>query len=80
MKTLIPSILEGMVCLFGAFTTGRESFFSRNTFMNEEFLEQFSNEKDKELLNSTVSDLKTSEEKSRVITLTNNTQVKIVVD
>ena len=80
MKTLIPGILEGMVCLFGALSTGKDSFFSRSNFINEEFFDQFDNDRDRELLNTTVSDLKISNQKSREITLSNNKKVKIVVD
>ena len=80
MKTLLPDVMEGLISLFSTLTVGKETFFSRNSFINEDFFDQFNNDKDRELLNRTVSELKNSNQKSREITLSNAKRIKIVVD
>ncbi|WP_298246102.1 hypothetical protein [uncultured Christiangramia sp.] len=80
MKTLIPNILEGMMCVIGAISTRNNSFFSRNSFINEDFVDQFNSDEDRKLLSQTVNDLKLSNEKSRKIKLSNDKIVTIVID
>jgi len=77
MKSLI---IEGMMCVIGAFSPGNNSFFSRSSLINSDFVNQFDNDSDKKLLSKTISQLKVGDEKSREITLSNMKKVTIVVD
>ena len=72
MKTIIPFLhesYESMLFALGSFTSGVSSLFINESLINKEFLNKFENKEDKDLLNSTVSELKTGSTKSKKITL-----------
>lgn len=80
MKSLIPNFFEGVVCAFGAMSLSNFSIFAKQPLINSEFLEQFTSQEDKELLDKTVRDLKNSGRQKEEIELSNNERITIVVD
>ncbi len=80
MKSLIPNFIEGMMYLFGAMTSTHLSIFSKQPLINSDFIDQFSKQEDKDLLDQTVLKLKNSGERKEEIKLSNNKRITIIVD
>lgn len=80
MKSVIPNLVEGMFYMFGAMTSNNFSFFSKEPMINSDFIDQFSNQEDKDLLDQTVIKLKNSGAQKEEIQLSNDKKVTIIVD
>lgn len=80
MRNLLNNIFDGMYLVIDSMIKDNNSIFSQRPLINEDFLGQFNNESDRELLNTTVTELKNKNQRKKEIILSGGRKITIVVD